>query len=541
MSKKTLLELVQCDKSTLKIFLIYSVCIGLLTLIVPIAAQTLVTVVAFGTLTQPLLVLTVSTFVLLSALAFFRIGQSILVEKIQQRIFAFIALDIASLLPKIKHNSLIQHNGSHLVNRFFDTITVQKATSSMLIYGLGLITQILFGMVLLACYHPYLLLFDVLLLLALGFCILWPMRDAIKTACAECEEKHNVAAWLEEIVNNLIVFKLQNNAQFAYEIADSKTKDFLVERKKHFRNLLLHSCGIHLVSACAVTGLLAIGGFLVMHNQLTLGQLVAAEIVVGSLAAGLIKLTSLLEDFYDLLASGFKLRELYELDTEYSDEDTKPLPSFVTNKFELKLDNVNVTQDNWTAFKEPLNITLQQGAKLVVTGKRNRAKLTFLDLLMGFLPPTQGYMRVNDVTLNHNILPCYRQNTFLLRDEEIFAGTLLDNIILGNTQTTLEEVYQLITYVQMEDDVMHSKYGVQTNISDTNLTLSRASVSKLLFLRAIVAAPKVLIVDGLFDSLGEQDIDIIFNLLDEKLPETTLIVASKRKDVKRYFEESLSL
>ena len=279
---KNILSLKALNRETMVSIVVISVIVSALSLIVPIAAQWLVNIVAFTRVMQPIILVSTIVLIILFATALLSLWQHIIVETIQQKLFAKVVLDCARKLPFLHSKVFEKHRGPELVNQFFDVITVQKSLADILLYGTNIILYSFFGMILLASYHPYFITFDLLLITGLVLSILIPYKTAMTMARKECSQKHLIAAWLEEIVHNPNLFRFTKHHRFALQEADKRLVGYLRARNTHFKMLLYHLGGIYGVSVLATTGLLGLGGYLVIKNQLSLGQFVAAEIILSS-------------------------------------------------------------------------------------------------------------------------------------------------------------------------------------------------------------------------------------------------------------------
>jgi putative ABC transport system ATP-binding protein len=161
-------------------------------------------------------------------------------------------------------------------------VTVQKISAQLLSgWHLGRFSVFAVGMTVLAFYHPYLLAFDVVLVLLLLFTMFVLGRGAVKTSVKESKTKYAMAAWLEDLARCRTTFRYDGASEFALERSDQLVFNYLSARKKHFKVLMRQILFLLLVQALASTALLAIGGWLVIDNQLSLGQLVAAELIVA--------------------------------------------------------------------------------------------------------------------------------------------------------------------------------------------------------------------------------------------------------------------
>ena len=308
--------LLQGERQTLSVAIVYSVAIGLLSLVVPIAVQSLVNTIAFGSATQPLVVLTALVAIGLGISAVINALRAGVVELIQRSLFARTSIDVTHRLLRVRAEAFDRYHGPELVNRFFDVVTVQKSAALLLIDGLSIVMQTTIGMVLLALYHPWLLAFDVLIVASMLFIVFVLGRGAIATSIAESKTKYALEAWLEQIASHLVTFKRKGGPEYATRRSQALLEDYLAYRSKHFRILLRQIIGSFALQAVASSLLLGIGGWLVIERQLTLGQLVASELIVALMVSAFTKFGKQLEVFYDLVAAIDKLGALVDLPLE---------------------------------------------------------------------------------------------------------------------------------------------------------------------------------------------------------------------------------
>ncbi|MFN6105497.1 MAG: ABC transporter ATP-binding protein, partial [Planctomycetaceae bacterium] len=204
--------LLRPEWSDIGVILVFAVVNGLLALATPIAVESLVNTVALGQLFQPLIVLTVFVFLFLAFGAGLKALQTVVVETIQKRLFARVAGDLAYRLPRVTAGATREIHLPELVNQFFDVVTVQKVSASLLLDGVSLVIGTLVGMMVLGFYHPWLLGID-LVLLALMFCIVVFLgRGAIQTSIRESKRKYAMAAWLEDLAASPLTFHYEGAA-----------------------------------------------------------------------------------------------------------------------------------------------------------------------------------------------------------------------------------------------------------------------------------------------------------------------------------------
>ena len=323
--KQQFKEIFRSETDFYLLAIIYGLFASLLTIGLPISVQTLVSSISMGVLLQPLVVI---SLILLSILFFFgllKILQIFVIEIFQRRFFSRISLTIAHKVIHATKSSLAGLGGQRLVNRYFDIMIAQKNMSLLIVDGITMLLQLIVGMLLLALYHPYFLIFDIILIALLFF--IWTLTgpSAIVTAKNESKAKYRVAAWLQDLA---LPDNHQNNSQAAQKtLAESaeQIQDFLNNRRTHFQKIFTQSISFFTIYALLTAMLLGLGGYLVIIGELTIGQLVASELVAAVMLSNLSKAGKYLESFYDLMASTHKISQFFDLIND------KSLPTHNTN------------------------------------------------------------------------------------------------------------------------------------------------------------------------------------------------------------------
>lgn len=495
--------LLQGERRTLWVAVVYSVVIGLLSLVLPVAVQALVNTIAFGSALQPLVVLTLFVFVALGFNTVMNTLRAGVVEIIQRSIFARVSTDVTWRLLRVRADAFDRYHGPELVNRFFDTVTVQKSAALLLIDGLSILMQTLIGMLLLALYHPWLLAFDVLLIAAMAVIIFVLGRGAVATAVGESKAKYALEAWLEQLAAHLVTFKSSGGGEYAMQRSQRLLEDYLGYRAKHFRILVRQIIGSFALQAVASSALLGIGGWLVINRQLTLGQLVASELVVAGMLSAFTKFGKQLEVYYDLCAAIDKLGQLVDLPLERAGGEA--LPSS-TGPMAVTLQGLQVQYaDAETPALVVRDWRIAPGEHVGVTGPNGSGKSTLADVLFGLRTPSAGAIRIDGVDLRAMPLEALRRDVALVRGVELFPGTVLDNVRLGRDQLTHADVVRALEDVGMLDELLALPAGLETELHPHGRPLSHRQACRLMIARAIVGRPRLIVLDGALDQIDQRD------------------------------------
>ena len=522
------------EKTLLLITVVYSIGIGLLSLVVPVAVQSLVNSVAFGNLLQPLAVL---TLIVLAGLGFSAVLQGMrtyVVELLQRRVLVSVASDSMNRLLRAKVEAFDGYHGPELVNRFLEVVTVQKSGAMLLIDGLSILMQTTIGMILLGVYHPWLLAFDFLLLLFI-LVVLFPMgRGAVKTSILESKAKYELVAWLEEIARWPALFKSKNGLQYATHRTDELVQDYLTYRGKHFRILLRQILGSLTMQAVASALLLGVGGWLVIQRQLTLGQLVAAELVVTLVVSGFSKFGKQLETFYDLSAAVDKLGYLSDLPAEENGKEELPRSM---NGIGITFRDVHFTYgEGKRAVLENANWKLEAGGRYALTGT---GKSTVLNLIFGLRTPNKGGIDIDSIEIRDLNLDSMRAQIALVRQPEIFQGTLAQNLRLVSPEASSHDMRDALNRVGLLEDLRESTDGLETKLSTGGLPFSQGQATRLMIARAILSKPRLLILDECLDLIEDPELRqrILTDLFARTNPWTVLVVTNNT-DVRALCDET---
>lgn len=520
-----LLTLLSPESSDIWIITIFALVTGILTLATPMAVETLVNTVAFGRLLQPVVVLALMLFAFLAFSSALRALQTYVVEIIQRRLFARVAADLAYRLPRVEAEALDGKSGRELVNRFFDVVTVQKASAQLLLDGISLVLATVTGMAVLAFYHPWLLGFDVVLLALIAFVIFVLGRGAVVSSIRESKTKYQMAAWLEDVVSCPAAFRQGGASEFALERTDRMTFSYLTARKAHFRVLMRQIIFALGLQAAASTILLGLGGWLVISNQLTLGQLVASELIVTVIVGSFAKLGKHMENYYDLLASVDKLGVLFDLPTERPD-GLMNLP--VDGPANVQMNNVAYTSRSGSGRLSGLTLDVTGGSRLMVTASDDAAPTLLLDLLFGARTPAHGYIAINGIDPRDMRPESLRRHVAKVGKVEVFGGTVAQNVHLERPDVSAVDVRIALEQVGLIDDILDLREGLDTELIEGGSPLTELQTRRLMLARAIAGRPALLLIDRLLDVFPDREAAELTRMLSEPDQPWTLIMVTFR-------------
>ncbi len=490
--------LIKHEKRDIAVVVIYSIIIGALSLVVPLASQSLVNAVSLGVYSTQLIVLCAGVGFGLVVLGIFQVMELTVVDTLRRRIFIRTAFDVAFTLPRLTTRALDGEYAPELVNRFFDVTTITKSLSKFLLDGVSAALVALMGLILLGIYHPFFLLFDVFLIAFIVVLVLLLGRGGLRTSIAESKKKYEVAHWLEEIARCLPAFKLHADPRFSYEHLDSIAAQYVNAHRKHFAVIARQVAGSSFFRSVATVGVLGIGGILVIERQLSLGQLVAAELVIIALLSSLEKLITQFEDFYDLLTGIDKLAAITDRERERSNS---LLPIERTDSIDLQLHSCSFSYPNGDKVLRNVSMHVAPGSRLSIIGENGSGKTTLAELLAGLHEADAGTIEVNGLDIRHNTLLSLRRAIAIFsRDNHVFSGTVEQNICMGR-DISLKQLMWAVDVAGLRDDLRGLDHGLHSRVVSEGSNLSHSLMRRIMLARCIVGQPGLLILDEGFDGI----------------------------------------
>lgn len=510
-------RLLRPEAADLRTIVVYGAASAVLALAVPLAVDALISNIQFGTLLTPLIVLVSILLGCLVMQGLLGALQAFVAEVVERRIFVRVVSDLSWRLPRVDIRAFDKRYGPELVNRFFDTVTVQKSSSKLVLEVTNIVLTIGVGMTVLSFYHPLLLGFVILMLLAMAVLVFVLGIGGVRTAVDESSAKYEVAAWLQEMARHTTAFCTQGGASFAKKRAETLADDYVSARRRHFRVLFRQIISAFGLQVLAATSVLALGGWLVIDQQLTTGQLVASELIVTAIVANLTKVGNMLQNWYDVCAASGKLGYLIDLPLERQNGDA------LTGSGGVRVDLDGVCCGSTQTY----TLSVAAGERVALVGSTGGSASRLLDVLFGLREPTAGHVSVEGLDLRQLRLDQTRDDFALVHGTEIVEGTIQDNLAFGREHIGATQIRDALVDVGLWDEIMALPDGLETELSTRGRPLSTEQASRLMLARAIAGAPRLLLLDGALDRLPPNHRDaLIEHLLDRKHDWTLMIVTT---------------
>ncbi len=521
-----LVGLLQLDKKDILQTFYYAIFAGLVNLSLPLGIQAIINLVQGAQISTSWVILVILVTLGVVFAGMLQLMQIRIIENVQQKIFTRASFEFTYRFPKIKMSELRNYYPPELANRFFDTLTTQKGLAKILVDFPAALLQIIFGLMLLSFYHPFFIIYGILLLLLVYVVFKYTAKRGLETSLKESKSKYKVAHWIQEIARSIVSFKLSGKTSLALQKNDTLVTEYLAARESHFKILVIQFIQMIGFKVLVTAGLLLIGGILVLNQEMNIGQFVAAEIIIVLVIGSVEKLITGLESFYDVLTSLEKLGQVVDKDLE---PQTGEKPFKENEGFTVELDHVSfATPEAGKRILDDISLTITKDCTILVQGSNGSGKSTLLRLIAGLIQPDTGKVYVNNVDLRGINLNYYR--AYLgqsLTEESPFEGTILENITFGDTSIPHEDVYWALEQVGLTQYVKEQPRGLSTIIHPEGKQISYTISKKIVLARSIVRKPKLLILKDPLDQFDESEVARIMDFLTAPERPWALVVVSQ--------------
>ncbi|TVP44477.1 MAG: ATP-binding cassette domain-containing protein [Mongoliibacter sp.] len=532
-------KLLKEEKKEVYAIYFYSLLNGGVSLILPLGIQAIVNFVLGGRVSTAWLIMVLVVAIGITFGGFLQISQLYLTEKLEQRIFTKTGFSFAYRLPRLKLDALQEKHTPELVNRFFDAVNLQKGMAKILIDFSFATVQIFFGMILLALYNVFFVIFSVILLALVAVIFYYTSPRGMETNLKVSTQKYKTAYWLEEIGRTMATFKLAGNSKLPFNTIDKLLESYVDFRNKHFAVLVLQYKVMIVFKALIVTTLLVVGSILLIDDQISIGQFIAAEVIIILIVSSVEKVILSLETVYDTLVATEKIGQIMDLPMERTSGTEKSLTS---DNAGLHFDVRNLSyKNNMSDFDiiNDLTFELRPGEKVVLTGNSGSGKSTLMNLMAGLYGEYRGRIIVNGLpidTMNLDKLRSFIGDS--LTYQSIFHGTIYENITL---QKDVDEkhVREIIELVGLKEYIFKLHDDWETKLLPEGKNLSRLVISKIILARCLVNNPKALLLENIISPFESEDRERIMKYILEK--DWTVILVAEEEEIIDMFPRVIEL
>ncbi|WMN07795.1 ABC transporter transmembrane domain-containing protein [Marivirga arenosa] len=524
------LQLLKPEKSLVFTIYLYAIFAGLISLSLPLGIQAIINLIMGGQVSTSWVILVILVILGIVANGYLQVRQLTINEVLQQKIFSRASFEFAYRIPRLRLDQIKNQYLPELINRFFDTMSVQKGLSKILIDFSTAFFQIIFGLLLVSFYHPFFIVFSFFLVLLIFLIVRFTGPKGLKTSLVESKHKYETAHWLEELARNVETFKMAGESTLSLEKNDEKTDSYIKARKTHF-DVIINQFSLMIgFKAVVAAGLLLIGGILVIEQQMNIGQFVAAEIIVILIINSVEKMIFTIESIYDVLTSVEKIAAVTDLPLEDVLNNTKDFNQ--EEAMSLKLKKVTLTDKTTDyVYLNNLELDVKGGEKIGIAGDTNTGKAILLQFISGWYSDYEGNILYNGISANDlNLTDIRREIGDCMSTGNLFQGTIEENIMIGSPLCSFSEVQKAAEITGLSEFIESSNKGYQIMIYPGDNTFPKKIQQQIKWTRGILGNKSLILWEDVFGTTSrEEKLKFTDYLCDKSINRTVLMVSNDMK------------
>jgi ABC-type bacteriocin/lantibiotic exporter with double-glycine peptidase domain len=507
------------------VFAIFS---GLLSMVLPLGIQAIINFVQAGQVSTSWFVLVILVVTAIAFSGLVTIAQMRITENLQQRIFVKSAFEFTNRIQGFKMSVLLEKYAPELSNRFFDTLTIQKGMSKLLIDLTAAILQIVFGLILLSFYHSFFIFFGLSLVLLLLGLLKITAKKGFDSSLKESNYKYKLAHWLQELARTHFTFKSAGNTELGLNKTDSLLEKYLSARNQHFKVLVQQYGFLIAFKVLIALSLLTIGGLLVINQSMNIGQFVAAEIIILLVLSSVEKLIMSLEVVYDVLTAVEKIGQVTDLEVEsfdgiVLDDENKGL--------RVNFKEVSFTSD---IYKQPIlnsvSFNVHSGEKVALISDSSVTTNVVLSLIEGIFTAEKGSITINEIPISNLNIQDLRGKTgnFMMQDKMIY-GTVLENISLGRTDVTFSEIQKSCEILGLSTMIANFSDGYETMLNPDMNFIPKSVAKTILLTRCFLDKPSMFLLENPTSSLTNDQVENFVNVISSDINKTAVFSSDDKR------------
>lgn len=507
------------ESGFIKAIVIITLAMSLLNLGVPLAVQTIINSIGVRTMAQPLVVMCLLLFFILTCSGVLQTIQTYTVEILQRRLFVRYGFVISERITRYQDQKFRAANSPDLINRYFDIIIMQSQMVVFFVNGFGFIIQFIIGFALLAFYHPYFLGFAGFMaqFLVANWLLFGP--DGVRAGSPEADGKYDVVSWVEETSRVRNVFTSDKGRDFSYSKMNHLFNRWLEVRNSLFTFQFRQHIGLQIFGVVMNVLLMALGGYLVLRGELSAGQLVAAALVVNSIIASLPNLQNFFFSIYNYSTALDMIARFYDYPLEQVKE-TATMPA----KLDFSLENVTF-EPNYR-----FNFSFRENTKNLILVKSFSSMTHLYEAIMGNSDHTSGSVKYDDTLIQDLDIGQIRNHIQIVAHDQFFAGTLRENLVglAGESAITETEIQDVLLRTGLFENVEALPEKLETKIRPNGFPFTKSQLLAIQVARALLLRPRILFITPDFEQISSYKRKLIYKELLSKKNKWTLLFFTQR-------------
>jgi ABC-type multidrug transport system fused ATPase/permease subunit len=336
-----------------------------------------------------------------------------------------------------------------------------------------------------------------------------------------------VTGRLTETLNGVRVIKGFNAEEQENIIFESGVEKLFLNVKKSLTATALITSTSALLIGIASAGVMGIGGYFIMGNTLTTGELISFTLLFGFMVAPIVQMSNIGSQLTEAMAGLDRTQELMMMKEEQNPEIRTIILDEI--KGDIEFENVSFSYEENKEVLHDISFSAPAGSVTALVGSSGSGKSTIAGLAATFLSPASGKITLDGNDLSHVSLKSYRsQLGVVLQDDFLYEGTIRENILFPRPNATEEQLLAAVKGAYVNEFTDRFDEGLETVIGERGVKLSGGQRQRISIARALLADPKIIILDEATSNLDTESESFIQKSLQELMKDRTTFVIAHR-------------
>lgn len=342
-----------------------------------------------------------------------------------------------------------------------------------------------------------------------------------------------VTGRLTETINGVRVIKGFNAEEQENKTFEKGVEQLFQNVKQSLTSTAIITSSATLLLGLASAGIMGIGGYMIINGELTFGEFLSFTLYLGFMIAPIVQMSNIGSQLTEAFAGLDRTQEIMNLNPE-NDVQTRTIKLPVL-KGDIRFDHVSFSYEAGKEVVRDISFDAPAGSVTALVGSSGSGKTTIASLAATFITPDSGTITIDGLNLSKVILSEYRQHLgVVLQDDFLFEGTIRENILFARPDASAESLAKAVSSAYVNEFTDRFEKGLDTIIGERGIKLSGGQRQRITIARAILADPKIILLDEATSSLDTESESLIQQSLNELMKgRTTFVIAHRLSTIRK--------
>ncbi|MCV9386165.1 ABC transporter ATP-binding protein [Reichenbachiella ulvae] len=479
-----------------------------------------------------MLIAIVVSAIVVQAITSFALTRLLSVEA--QHLIAQLRVKVQKKIIQLPINFFDNNQSGALVSRIMSDVEgVRNLVGTGLVQLFGGILTAIISLVLLIRISPMMTLYVLVPVIIFGVISLKAFSYIRPIFRTRGKINAEVTGRLTETLNGIRVIKGFNAEEQEIKTFELGALRLYENVKKSLTSTALVTSSATFLLGLATAGIMGIGGYMIMHDDLTIGDFLSFTLFLGFMIAPIVQMSNIGSQLTEAFAGLDRTEEIMEMDTE--DELGERRIELNDIKGDIRFDHVSFAYEEDKNVIKDVSFDAPRGSVTALVGTSGSGKSTIAGLVASFIQPASGQVMIDETDLSTVTLNSYRKQLgVVLQDDFLFEGTIRENILFPRPDSSESELINAVKAAHVDEFTDRFEEGMDTIIGERGVKLSGGQRQRIAIARAILADPKILILDEATSNLDTESESYIQESLKVLMKgRTTFVIAHRLSTIKQ--------